>query len=165
MTTREAPISRDLVDAARPWLRLLLGVAFVGYSANATIFIAADDLMWLFPQTKNATLATFPDALWYSAILAVVLFAGEVATSERHPGTYRIFLAPDVFYTARGMFSGMSGALAVLLAPWIGEDAAKIVGVVLALPIVGFIGYIIAKWGEILLFDKRRTSRRSKKEE
>lgn len=166
MTTREAPISRDLVDEARPWLRLILGVAFVAYSAASTIFIGADDLMWLFPGTTNPA-AGFPVAYWYSGVLALVLFLGEVATGERHPGPYRIFLAPDVLYTARGVFGGMSTALGALAFAAIGtehREAAAWFGWLLAFPVAAVIGYIIARWGEVLLVGKRRV-RRSRKEE
>jgi hypothetical protein len=163
---REAPISRDLVDEARPWLRLVLGIAFVAYSAASTIFIGADDLMWLFPSTQVAA-AGFPVAYWYSGIVAAILFIGEVATGEKHPGPYRIFLAPDVFYTARGVFGGVSLALGALIFAAIGteyREAAGWIGWLLAFPVAGVIGFIIARWGEILIFGKRR-SRRSKKEE
>lgn len=163
---REAPISRDLVDEARPWLRLLLGFVFVAYSAASTIFIGAVDLMWLFPTTRTEA-AGFPVAYWYSAAVALILFAGEVATGEKHPSAYRLFLAPDVFYTARGVFGGMSTALGALILAAIGPDyraAAEWVGWLLAFPVAAVLGYIIARWGEILIFGKRRV-RRSKKEE
>jgi hypothetical protein len=161
---REAPISRGLVEEATPWLRGLLGLSFVAYSANSTIFIGAAHLLFLFEGTKRITIGGFPDAYWYSAILAFILFAGEVVTSERYPRTYKLFLGPDVFYTGLGVFAGLSKALAVLAVAAIGFEhriAAEWFGWLLAIPFSGVIGYFVAKWGEALLFEKRR---RTKKE-
>jgi len=166
VSTREAPFSRTFVDGALPWLRAGLGMAFIAYSANATIFIGADDMMWLFDSTTQITIGGFPDAYWYSAILAIIIFVGEVATSERYLKAYLLFLAPDVFYTARGVFAGLSKALAVLAAPIVGQNkAATIVGVALAVPLAAAVGYIIAKWGETLLFGRRRSRRPAKRED
>lgn len=165
MTVREAPISRGLVDEALPWLRALLGLAFVAYSANSTIFLGATHLMWLFETTKRITIGSFADAYWYSGALALLLFVGEVATSERYPRGYRFFLVPDVFYTGLGVFAGLSKALSLLTVAVIGTEyqaAANWLGWLLAFPVSAYIGYIIAKWGEILLFGKRRRSPRSK---
>jgi hypothetical protein len=167
MSAGDAPISRGFVDEATPWLRGLLGLFFVAYSANSTIFIGAEHLIWLFDGTKRITIGGFPDAYWYSAALAAILFAGEVATGERYPKTYRLFLAPDVLYTSLGIFSGLSKAIALLAFAALGPQyrtAAEWFGWILAFPAAGVIGYFIAKWGEVLLFGKRR-SRRSKREE
>lgn len=165
---REVPISRGLVDEAAPWLRGLLGIGFVAYSANATIFIAADDLLWLFPITRQTTIGAFPDAYWYSFLIAVVLFVGQVVTSEKYPAAYRLFLAPDILYTGRGVFGGLSTALAALALAAIGpeyREAADWFGWILAFPGAAVIGFIIARWGEVLLFGKRRTTRRTSKKD
>lgn len=160
MTVREAPLARGIIDELLPWLRALLGILFVGYSANSTIFIGADDLRWLFESTKQTTIGYFPDAYWYSAFVAVLLFVGEVACGERYRRTYWLFLIPDAFYTARGMFAGLSKAFGILLTSWIDDQAvAGVVGVILAVPAAGVIGYFVAKWGEVLLFGKRRKIR------
>jgi hypothetical protein len=53
MTVREAPISRSLIDELLPWLRALLGLVFIAYSANSTIFMGASDLLWLFEPTRE----------------------------------------------------------------------------------------------------------------
>src|SRR5262249_488577 len=99
MSVREAPISRGLVDELLPWLRAAVGLVFVGYSANSTIFIGARDLLWLFEPTQQITIGAWPDAFWYSSFAALILFAGEVATSERYKRTYWLFLVPDAVYT------------------------------------------------------------------
>ena len=163
MSAREAPLSRDLVDIALPWLRAGLGIAFIAFSANSTIFISAADQLWLFEATRQITIGAFADAYWYAAAFALVLFIGEVATGEKYPRVYRLFLIPDAIYTARGVWVGLSKALIVLIAPWLGDGAAGILGPVLAAPFAFWLGYLIAKWGEILLFGRRRT-RGAKKE-
>lgn len=168
MSIREAPINRALVDEALPWMRAILGIAFIAYSANSTIFIGAADLLRYFDSTRQITISTFPDAFWYSGVLALILFAGEVATSERYPRAYRLFLFPDAFYTARGIQLGLSKALAILASSFVGEgQVAGIIGFILSLPFSFYFGYQIAKWGEVLLFGKRRRIRGAvvKKEE
>lgn len=164
MTTREAaPLSRGLIDESLPWLRALLGLAFVAYSANSTIFLGASHLMFLFESTKATTIGGFADAYWYSGAIALLLFVGEVATAERYPRTYRIFLVPDMFYTGLGVFTGLSKALIVLMFAATGyKEAAQWIGWLLAFPVAGVLGYFIAKWGEVLLFGRRRQPRRSK---
>ncbi|HEU4322103.1 MAG TPA: hypothetical protein VFS21_03050 [Roseiflexaceae bacterium] len=156
---REAPISRDWVDVAAPWLRGALGAAFVAYSANSTIFIGAADLMWLFPRTAQTTIMAFADAYWYSLMLAIVLFGGEVVCSERWRGAYRFFLVPDAFYTARGLWFDLSAALGVLLQAVAPPAAASALGMVIATPIALLVGYFVARWGETLLFGERRQFR------
>jgi hypothetical protein len=173
MTTQNAPLSRNLVDEALPWLRGLLGLIFVAYSANSTISIGAAHCMFLFEGAKRITIGAFPDAYWYSTTLALIPFVGEVATSEKYPRTYRIFLAPDVFYTALGVFTGLSKALTLLIAAALvsmgytaqaATPVAETLGWLLAFPAAAIIGYIIARWGEVLLFGKRRRPR-SKRED
>lgn len=162
---RAAPLSRGFVDAAHPWLRAVLGLGFVAFSANSTIFLGAEHLLWLFDRTKQITIGGFPDAYWYSTAAALILFVGEVATSEKYLRTYRLFLAPDVFYTSLGIFTGLSKALTQLvLAAMVAlgtpnRAAAEWIGWFLAIPASIWVGYIIAKWGEVLLFGKRRRPR------
>ena len=62
MSAREAPLSRDLIDIALPWLRAGLGIAFVAFSANSTIFINAADQLWLFESIRQITIAAFAGA-------------------------------------------------------------------------------------------------------
>jgi hypothetical protein len=168
MTTyRDAPLDRGLIDLALPWLRAVCGIAFVAYSSVQTIYFGATDIMWLFPHTNGMTIGYVQDAYWYAGAMAAMFFFGEVATAERYPRVYRGILLPDAFYSARALYWGLSSALGVLLTSMVpGEgDArtgvAKILGYVLAAPIALFFGYIIAKWGEILLFGKRRKLSRS----
>ncbi len=163
---REAPISRDVVDMALPYLRALLGLAFVAYSANSTIVYGAGDMMWFWPETTKITITGFSDAYWYAMLLALALFVGEVATGEKYPGVYKMFLLPDAFYTARGIFDGLRRAFQVLLTSGdvIPESAAAVLGTALALPVGFFLGYLIARWGEHLLFGKRRAGARGRRE-
>jgi hypothetical protein len=160
MSVREAPISRGLIDELLPWLRAALGIIFIAYSANSTIFMGAGDLLWLFEATGQITIGAFPDAYWYSSFVALVLFVGEVATSERYKRAYWLFLIPDAFYTARGMWSGATKAATILAGGIIGDGPiATVVGIVLGSIAAAVLGYYVAKWGEVLLFGKRRQIR------
>jgi hypothetical protein len=160
MGVREAPISRSLIDELLPWLRALLGIIFIAYSANSTIFMGARDLMWLFAPTKQITIGFFPDAYWYSSFVALILFVGEVGCSERYKRTYWLFLIPDAFYTGRGMWSGLTNAMTILAGGVVGDGpVATVAGVILGTIVAGVLGYFIAKWGEVLLFGKRRQIR------
>lgn len=160
MGVREAPISRGVVDELLPWLRAGLGLAFVAYSANSTVFKAGADIAWLFPVTTKITIYLFADALWYSSILAFILFAGEVATGERYPKAYRLFLIPDVFYTVRGMWRGVCNAAIVLFGGKIGDGSyAELLGYIIGTILSCVVGYFVARWGEDLLFGKRRMRR------
>lgn len=160
MTVREAPISRGLIDELLPWLRALLGLTFIAYSANSTVFMGAIDLMWLFARTKQITIGAWPDAYWYSGFVAFLLFAGEVATGERYKRTYWLFLIPDAFYTGRGMWVGVTKAATILIGGIVGDGpVASALGIIAGLIVSAVLGYFIAKWGEVLLFGKRRQIR------
>jgi hypothetical protein len=157
---REAPIPRNLIDELLPWLRAALGIVFIAYSANSTIFMGASDLMWLFLPTTLITIGSFPDAYWYSAFVALLLFVGEVATGERYKRVYWLFLIPDAYYTARGMWHGLTKAMTILAGGIVGDGpVAYVAGLILGTITAGAIGYLIAKWGEVLLFGKRRQIR------
>lgn len=160
MTVREAPISRSLIDELLPWLRALLGIIFIAYSANSTIFMGASDLLWLFEPTKLITIGSFPDAYWYSSFVALILFVGEVACGERFKRTYWLFLIPDAFYTGRGMWFGLVKAMTILTGAWVKDGpVATVAGYVLGTILAAVFGYYVAKWGEVLLFGKRRQIR------
>jgi hypothetical protein len=160
MTVREAPISRSLIDELLPWLRALLGLVFIAYSANSTIFMGASDLLWLFEPTGNITIGSFADAYWYSSFVALILFVGEVACGERYKRTYWLFLIPDAFYTSRGMWGGLVKAMTVLAGSFVKDGpVAMVAGFILGTALAALLGYWIAKWGEVLLFGKRRQPR------
>lgn len=170
----EAPFSRSIVDETLPWLRAALGVCFVAFSAGSTIQLAGGHLLWLFEGTKQITIGAFPDAYWYSTALAVILFVGEVWSSERYPKTYRLFLIPDTFYTGLGIFAGLAKAITTLLLAALiamgvelqtATPIADVLGWLLAFPAAAYVGYLIAKWGEVLLFGKRRKPRGTRKED
>lgn len=159
----DAPMRRTWIDSALPWLRGAFGALFVAYSAISTIIFLGSDMIWLFAFARLMSIATgIADAYWYASFIALVIFLGEIATSERYPKTYRLFLWPDAFYSARGLQAGLAGAFTVMLSPYLvaqafnGMTAAALVGWAAAWPPAFFFGYKIAKWGEILLFGQRR---------
>jgi hypothetical protein len=166
MSAREAPINRDITDAAAPWLRLLLGVAFVAYSANTTIQYGADDLAFFFKAGLDFTIGYVADRYWYASLFAVILFLGEVVCGERWPRIYWLFLIPDAFYTSRQIQQGFQNAFTVILSGGSANPSgAAIAGAIVASWVAGLlIGFIIAKWGEVLIFGRRRGPRRRKEE-
>ena len=136
---------------------------FIAYSANSTVFIGARDLLWLFDATGRITIGAWPDAYWYSGFVAFLLFAGEVATGERFKRSYWLFLIPDAFYTGRGMWTGLKKALTILVGGIVGDGpVADALGIILGLLASAVLGYYVAKWGEVLLFGKRRQIRESR---
>lgn len=166
---QDAPIPRTYIDAGLPFARAALGLLFVAYSAQSTILFLAADLMWLFPGLRVSSTGVWADAYWVSIGFAVLLFAGEVFTAERYPRLYRAFLAPDSFYTARGIHAGLATAFAILISTWAGTtpEAGQtiaglgvkpfvLIGWLAAWPPALLIGIYIARWGEVLLFGKRR---------
>lgn len=156
MTTSDAPLKRAWLDDAGPILRLLFGAGFVAYSAYATVFLAADDLQRYFKMGDQATLGFFADRYWLSTLLALVLFLGEVATGERYRKVYWLFLAPDAIYTARQAQPGWDSFWREVIG-----DRPETAGTaaVLSWIVALIIGYLVARWGEDLLFGRRRRTR------
>jgi hypothetical protein len=160
MTTREAPIPRGLVDDALPLLRALLGIVFVAVSAISTILLGSADLKYFIDNTT--TIGYFPDRFWYASLFALILFLGEVATAERSRVVYAVFLIPDVFYTVRGMWAGMARGFTVMVGGAQPSDTDRFTGSAIGLIVSVVVGYTIAKYGEILLFGRRRKTTRRK---
>lgn len=162
MTVREAPLSRGLIDDALPFLRAALGIVFVAISAISTILLGGADLRYFVGDI--ITIGYFPDRFWYASIGALILFLGEVATAERSRVVYAIFLVPDVFYTVRGMWAGMARGFTVIVGGDEPSDIERLIGSIIGLIVSIIAGYVIAKYGEILLFGKRRKTTRRKDE-
>lgn len=162
MTVREAPISRGLIDDALPFLRAGLGVVFVAISAISTILLGAADLRYFIGDA--ITIGYFPDRFWYASMGAFIFFIGEVATAERSRVIYAVFLVPDVFYTVRGMWEGMARGFTVMVGGAQPSDMERFIGSTIGLIVSIIVGYVIAKYGEILLFGKRRRTTRRKEE-
>lgn len=154
MTAREAPLSRGLVDDVAPFLRGALGIIFVGISAISTVLIASSDLRYFIGD--STTIAYLFDRTWYAIVFAIILFLGEIATAERSRMAYTVFLIPDVFYTVRGMYAGMARGFIVIIGGEKPTEMQQFEGQALALVVSIILGYVIAKYGEILLFGKRR---------
>lgn len=162
MALREAPLSRGLIDDALPFLRAGLGIVFIAVSAVSTILIGAADLKYFINDIL--TIGYFPDRFWYASLFALILFLGEVATAEKSRVVYSVFLIPDVFYTVRGMYVGMARGFTVMLGGDTPSDIEKFMGAAIGLLVSIIAGYFIAKYGEILLFGKRRKNARRKDE-
>lgn len=143
-----APIDRRILDTALPIVRVLIGVAFVAYSAYSTITIFASDIA---PATGlRNSYGIMQDRYLFGVALAVLLFVGELVTAERYPAVYAALLVPDTIYTARGLY----GALSSILAAHLDMSAGALL--VCSWVVAGVVGYCVARFGESLLFGKRR---------
>jgi hypothetical protein len=159
MTLREqsSPLSRDAVEVAGPALRALLGLAFIAFSAGATVTIGGDDLRrWL---GDAATLGLFPDRFWLASMMAVGLSVGEILTRGKRSIVYGGLLLVDSFYTSRQIQLGFQrwlidlGVLAEpgALLPVVHASPGQIA---LSWALALVVGIFIARWGEELVFGK-----------
>jgi pimeloyl-ACP methyl ester carboxylesterase len=143
MTVYEAPINRDVVDVARPLVRFIAGVSFVGFSAGATVAMGAAALTpWL---GDTVSLGGIADRYWAAALLALVLFVGQLMNRGKNPGWYAGFLLVDASFTSAQLVSGLLIYVAMTgLPPVVANLVAWVIGTIL--------GVVIARYGEDLLF-------------
>jgi len=156
-----APVNRELIEWSTPWLRLALGLAFVAYSANATVAFAADDLKTYFGAGQLVTIGLVEDRFWYALAFATIIFIGELVTSRRVIGPYMAFLLPDVFYTTRQIQAGFMKALHILMGA---TPTAQVGALLLSWFISIAIGVVIARWGEVLILGRHKRTARKEKE-
>lgn len=160
MAVTESPLSRDAVISVAPFLRALLGLAFIAFSAGATVAIGADDLRpWL---NESTTIGLFADRYWLATIAAVGLTVGQVVTRGKAVAWYGLLLVIDAIYTGRQIYGGFltwlmkTGTLGatsdtlVIVRP-MGPSAGQIV---LAALLAVLLGVYVARWGEELVFGK-----------
>lgn len=143
-----APLPRTWIDTTLPGARALLGALFVAFSGYSTVYLFSQDIQRL--TGDKVSLMLFADRYWAGLALALLLFFGEIFTSERYPKVYRVLLIPDTFYTARQMVPAALFAL---------TSYAHLVGttlVVVSWLAALVLGYLIARFGEELIFGGRR---------
>lgn len=141
-----APLSRDDLDRAGPWLRAALGVSLIAWSSYTTIAGVGID----FAPLLAGAIYGIPLFIIAGIAAAVLLSLGEWLTSERAPLVYTAFLFVDARYTQWQ------------IGPWINALALHHLGASSwAAPVVSFLvswglSLAIARYGEILLFGRRR---------
>lgn len=156
----DAPIKRETVDALYPYIRVVVGILFVGFCGYSTAF-------WFGWDIKGAT--TLPDGTqatvdvagvmvqWryiIGAAFALAIFIAEILLAERSPWGYRMVLAVDTFYTWRQVNPWLTG---IADDHWpAGAEGRSMLGMGLIIVIAIVIGWLLAKYGEIFLLGKRR---------
>lgn len=142
-----APLDRNAIDRAAPWLRLLAGAALIAWSSYTTITGVGADFS---PILTGKILFGMEATLVVGLLVAAFLSLGEWLTSEHVPIFYSALLIIDARYTE------------LQIGPWIDALAAYhlrgasqwVPGVVSFLLSWG-LSLAIARYGEILLFGRR----------
>lgn len=151
-----SPMSRDVIDSGTPLTRILGGILFLGYSWVSTTVL----LTWLLsPKTFLAFVASPSVELASDLLIAVGIAFGfaigvsivEFVTAERSKLGYNLTLwLGDVPFSAALTFIGLVLVLRQHFepVPVLAYIPAAIVSIVW--------GWATAKFGEMLLFGKRR---------
>lgn len=149
-----APLSREHLDLAGPWLRLSAGVLLIGYTSYTTIAGVGEDFAPLLGGTIYGPLST---RLAAGIAAAVFISLIQWLTSEQYPLIYLFFLAIDARYTQRQIGPGVAA-----LAEYHLRDLDPLIPGVVSLLVSWGLSLVAARYGEILLFGKRK---RPKKEQ
>jgi hypothetical protein len=145
--TLAAPLSRDMIDKARPWIRLLLGAALIAWSSYTTVSGVGRD----FAPLLQGAIYGIPMTLIGGLGVALFLSFGEWLTSEHFPILYCALLIIDARYTQQQIGGGIS-ALAHYHLQGLHEFAPLVVSFLVS----WFLALAVARYGEILLFGKRK---------
>lgn len=143
-----APLSRTDLDRAAPWLRLIAGAALIAWSSYTTVLGIGVDFA---PLVSKGALWGIPLAVIFGLIAAALLSLIQWLTSEHVPIVYVIALAVDARYTQWQIGPWITALAAYHLrefSPVVASAASFVVSWGLAL--------LIARYGEILLFGRRR---------
>lgn len=165
MTATDSPLSRDAVVTASPVLKAALGLAFIAFSAGATVSLGGEDLRpWL---ADSATVGLFPDRYWIASLAAAGLTVGQIVTRARSVTWYLVLLLIDAIYTARQIYGGFLSTL--VDSGFLGEPSGPLVlvqpagptsgQIVLAGVLAVLLGGFIARKGEELVFGKPRPAK------
>ena len=144
---RRPPLNRADLDRAAPWLRLLAGAALIAWSSYTTVLGIGVDFA---PLVSKGTIWGIPLAVIIGLGVAALLSLIQWLTSEHAPLIYAAALVIDARYTQWQV------------GPWIDSLAAyhlrSIPGLawVVALVVSWGLALLIARYGEILLFGRRR---------
>jgi hypothetical protein len=90
-----APLDRDMLDAAGPWLRLLAGLAIISYTSYTTVLGVGADFA---PLLKGEIYGVGTRLIGGVLAAALISFV-QWLTSERHIMIYSVFLWFDARYT------------------------------------------------------------------
>lgn len=141
-----APLSREHLDRAGPWLRLLAGVILIVYTSYTTIAGFGTD----FAPLLQGTIGGVSVRLIGGIAAALFLSLGEWLTSEHYPIVYSVLLILDARYTQRQIGPAVAALAEYHLA---GLDAW--IPMVVSFVASWGAALLAARYGEILLFGKR----------
>jgi hypothetical protein len=143
-----APFSRADLDRAAPWLRLLFGAALIAWSSYTTVLGVGVDFA---PLVTGREVYGVPLAAVVGLSAAALITLVEWLTSEQAPLIYAAALVVDARYTQWQ------------IGPWIEplttyhlRAAPPIVAIAVSFVVSWGLALLIARYGEILLFGKRR---------
>ena len=142
-----APLSREELDRAAPWIRLILGASLIAWSSYTTIQGVGRD----FAPLLTGSVAGVSMVIVGGLLVAAFLSLGEWLTSEHAPLVYSALLIIDARYTEQQ------------IGPWIGAlasyhlaDVSPFTTSVVSFVLSWGLSLAIARYGEILLFGRRR---------
>lgn len=141
----QPPLNRNNLDRAAPWLRGLAGLILLAVSSYSTVTGVAADAAPL----ELPAVAGLAGGIAAGIGVALFLSLGEWLTSEQAPYFYGAFLLLDAWYTQRQIDDPVGRLTGYHLG---GTGLAPLIAFVLS----WLLSIAIARFGEILLFGKRR---------
>jgi hypothetical protein len=145
--TLAAPLNRTTLDRARPWIRLLLGAGLIAWSSYTTVSGVGHDFAPILQGSIYGISATIVGGLG----VALFLSFGEWLTSEHFAILYSGLLIIDARYTQQQI-----GAPIDKLAHYHLGGLPPIVPLVVSFITSWLLALAVARYGEILLFGKRK---------
>ena len=142
-----APLNRDHLDRAGPWLRLLAGVALIAYTSYTTIIGIGHD----FAPLLQGSVYGVPVQILAGVGAALLISLVQWLTSEQYLLIYAIFLAIDARYTQRQIGPALDA-----LAQYHMRGLDPFLPAVVSFVASWGLSLIAARYGEILLFGKRK---------
>lgn len=145
--TLAPPLSRDTINHARPWIRLLLGVALIAYSSYTTISGVGKD----FAPLLQGTFSGVPMTLIGGIGVALFLSGGQWLTNGHFPLLYFGLLLIDARYTQQQIGPAIDALVRFHL-----NGLHPLAPLVVSLCVSWALALAVARYGEVLLFGKRK---------
>lgn len=143
-----APLSRDMLDLAGPWLRLLAGAVLIAYTSYTTIIGIGEDFA---PVLQGPLYGPISVQLAAGMMAALLISLVQWLTSEQHKVVYLIFLVIDARYTQRQIGPAISA-----LTEYHMRDLDRLIPSMVSFLASWMLSLVAARYGEILLFGKRK---------
>jgi hypothetical protein len=142
-----APLPRAWLDTIAPGTRVFFGIVFMAWSWISTLLILG---RLLAPALTSSTIPGIGDRYLVAIGFAFLVSIAEFVSSDRWPGAYwATMLLADASFTTWQTHTWLE----LIVAP----HTALTAGVQAAIWITSLVGGIIAaRFGELLLFGKRR---------